>query len=157
MSESYDDLGAYDAVGGYEVADDPADELEDAFIEDPIAVVRAVVDQAAGDVEARVRAQVQTEADVARAERMTTVVREAGEAMAEKYGEDWGEKVPTVADVLRVDAARGTLPLDDALELARHTERVYLAERERSKPSQDEINRAHWERVMRNADRRYGD
>jgi hypothetical protein len=67
--------------------------------------------------------------------------------MDERYGQDWGAKVPSVADVLKADAARGAIPFDDAQALAEHLQRVYLAERERTRPSEAEVAQAHWERV----------
>jgi hypothetical protein len=142
--------GYADGFEPYEDAD-AADEFEDAFYDDPVGTIGAVVNQAAADVAAQVSAQVEQTAAIARAERMTTVVREAGDAMTEKYGAGWEQHAPSVADELRVDVARGVLPTDDALTLARHIERIYLAERERGKPSADEQNAAYWERVKANA------
>lgn len=158
MSGYADDTYADDGYGdddGYgewaaadtDVAADAADTFEDAYLADPLATIGAAIENTAAQVEARVRAQVEAEVQQAQAERQTTVVREANEAMVEKYGADWGEQVPTVADVLRHDAARGALPTHDALELAQHLERAFLAERERTRPSSAELDAAHWERV----------
>jgi hypothetical protein len=52
-----------------------------------------------------------------------------------------------VVDALRADHARGVIPFHDGQALAEHLQRVYLSERERTKPSEAELNREHWERV----------
>jgi hypothetical protein len=136
-----DDLGF-----GVDDGLDADDALEDAYLVDPVATIGAVVQSTADAVEQRVRAQVEAEVAHAQAERQTTVVREATAAMDEKYP-GWGEKVPSVADVLRNDGLRGALPTHDAQALAEHLERAYLAERERTRPSDAELNAAHWQRV----------
>jgi hypothetical protein len=142
-ADELDGFGLEDDELGY----DAADELEDEYLVDPVGTLAGVVQSTAAEVEARVRAQVEAEVQRAQAERQTTIVREADEAMRAKYGETWAEQVPSVADVLRYDAGRGALPTHDALELARHLERTYLAERERSKPSKEEADAAHWAAV----------
>jgi hypothetical protein len=135
---------------------DGADELEDAYVADPVATIGAVVQSTAAQVEARIAAQVEAEAQRARSERLAANIREAHAAMDQAYP-GWTGTVPSVADALKADAARGVIPYDDAQALAEHLQRVYLAEREKSRPSAAEAGADHWRRVRETGATSYAD
>jgi hypothetical protein len=133
-----------------------ADPLTAAYQTDPLAVIQAAVSNAADAVASQVSRQIELEAQQARIERMSTVAREASDAMREKYGPNWAQEVPSVLEVLKADAMRGVLPTDDALELARWQERAFLSERERTRPSRLEEDAARWQRVIETKHSEYG-
>jgi hypothetical protein len=150
-----DEFEGYETPDTGEIVDyDEAREAwQDAYDADPVGLIGQVIERAAGEVAGQIAGQVEAEAQQARAERSAANVREAADAMAEKYGQGWEQNVPTLADALREDAQRGVLPTGDALQLARHVETRYLAERERSRPSKDAENRAYWQAVQDLAER----
>lgn len=149
-----------DEFGYDEPVDDPdlspQEALEAAYWADPVGFHKDVIREAVAEVGAQIEAANAQRYAVMQDERMSTVQRQAAAALDEKYGDGWHQDVPAVADVLREDAIRGALPTDDALKLARHVERVYLAEREKARPSRDQENATYWQRVKDSDHTQYG-
>jgi hypothetical protein len=131
-----------------ETADEPVSDFEEWYESNPFEALGHVIGNAAEEVASQVAAQVQAEAAQARAERATTIMREAAEAMTAAYGDTWAE-TPALADRLRADAASGRLPDYDARVLAEHFQTHYLAARERAKPSREQVEEAYRERIQK--------
>jgi hypothetical protein len=131
--------------------------IETAYEADPISVISDAIERTASEVEARVRAQIEQEATLTRADMAATTAREADSIMAERHGGGWEAFKPIVAEKLKEDWASGRLNLYDSKALSEQFETHYLAEVARARPSKAEADAAYWERVKANPSSRYGE
>lgn len=148
MGEIFDDELADDEAG---VADE-IDPVEEAYWRDPVGVTNQVIQAAVAQVGDEAARRIEQSEQLIRAEMVTRNAREATDAMAEKYRDEWDTHKHAVADLIRADGAAGRLP-DDAQALAEHLETVFLAHRERSRPSEKQENDEYVKGLLAFADR----
>jgi hypothetical protein len=150
MSDPYLDADVFDdELTGDETA--AVDPLEEAFWENPLGAIVAAAEQGATQAEARIAEQIRVAEATIQAQMADRNASEAVAAMTEKYGESWAELGDAVASRLGAEGAAGRLPTD-AQGLAYRMEEIYLAERERSRPSRAQQDAEYAARVQAAAD-----
>jgi nitroreductase len=168
MSEGFYDPEVLEQIGQYAVdqwAEDDEANYSDADLEaltaykqppiDPMAL-HAHIEQKANEIAAKVHAQNEQNYAILAANQPADAGRQAADAMTEKYGQGWQDVTSGLADKLRVAFAAGHVPTD-AQALAEFIETQYLAERERNRPTREQEDQAHWERVQAANQKSYAD
>jgi hypothetical protein len=150
---------------GNDDSEDPVDPLVAEWEQNPVALQMEMAQRGAEYAASELRQEIAAQQQQQAAERAGLIVRDADEAMLEKYGGEWRnpDGSPTelgerVAVRLTQEITSGRAPVEaqhDALAAAQWWERTFLAERELARPTREEQERAAWERVKEQSDSDY--